>query len=181
MAGVGHFDDHPALLTCSGDLQHPTVRRRHRLAGVEKQIEQDLLKLKPIRPDGKRLVHVDRQPNPVLAQITTKARNGVIDRRPHRYGLTFGQFGCTDLQHAVRHRNQHANVVEGDRQGFPLKCSIIGIEGSLGVSKDRGKKIVDLMGDHSRSHSEAVELLRLPHLSLEQVELSLEAAELLSG
>ena len=152
------------------DAQRAVVTRRaDRLDGVEREVQEDLLDLRPVERDVRdigRDVDLDRDPAGGI-RIRLEV-DDALDEWPDRRGMTFGRSLPREIEQATDDPSRPVGLVDelvGHRLHVRGQARIGAQE--LAEADDRGEGVVELVGDAGDEQADGLHLLRLDELLLE--------------
>ena len=178
LGAVERLEDHPQLVrrdahAAVGDLDLGHLRRlvladldqqsapaRHRLAGVDDQVEQDLLDLAAdhghLGPVVVFLLDVDL----VLAQVLVGQDQHFLDQLDQVGQLAQHAVVAGEAEHAVDDGGGPLAALEDLLQGLePARLVAVGPQAELGVVDEGGQDVVELVRDTGGERADAAEAL----------------------
>ncbi len=136
---------------------------RHRLAGVEQEIVDDLADLAPIAAHRPQVVgeqRLARDVRPTQAELDALA-NDLVDRQRCRDRLTASgerEQLPRQIVRLLEHGHRLAEALGRCRPVLDLAA------GQLEAAEDAGEQVVEIVGDAARQQPQALQLLRLAQL-----------------
>ena len=161
---VGDLDLDRVAVVALADFEPQAAAVEHRLAGVDDEVQDDLLDL-PRHDHGRRpaleaLLDLDA----VLAQVLLGENQDLLDDGDEVGRLAVGRVVAGEAEHAVDDPGSALAAAQDLLEGLHLGGGGLAAAAHLGVVDDRGEDVVELVGDARREFADAAEPLGLQQL-----------------
>ena len=155
----------------------------HGLAGVDEEIEEDLLDLYAVGVDVEIGLNLDAEGDAVFLRVAGQNDEGLFDDPLDGDGVKRG-LPAREAEHGGANFPGLLGADESLGEGFADEghiglVALGALKGELGIADDGGEEVVELVGDDGGDGADGRQSLRLHELMVELIELFLRLVELL--